>query len=221
MEKPPSIELPDTKELILSISWLKGLSKESQKLVNDACQTKIYSTGQRIVKNIKPGDGLYIIARGSVNVKDGDHTLEVLGKGDAIGEITYFTKEESAFTVVAESPATILWVSLNNIDKMIATDPELKSMLMKHASGRLAVRLLSTHEKYRHMDDRQLRSVGEKGTMIEVKKGKLYSVPEGKTSALISGKVVSSQNDKLVISTPKALTFKEVKALQDAWVIEI
>jgi len=221
MEKPPSIQLPDTTELIHSISWLKNLSKENQKLINDACQTKIYSTGQRIVKNIKPSDGLYIIARGTVHVVDGDRSLEVLGKGDAIGEITYFTKEESEFNVVAESPTTILWVSLGNLDRMIASEPELKSMLEKHACGRLAVRLLSTNEKYRHMDDRQLRNAGEKGAMIALKKGKEYSVSEGKTSVFISGKVVSSQNDKLVVSSPKALTFKEVKALQDSWIIEI
>lgn len=221
MEKPPSIELPDTKELINSISWLKGLSKENQKVIYDACQTKIYSNGQRIVKHVKPSDGLYIIARGSVNVKDGDHTLEVLGKGDAIGEITYFTKEESAFAVIAETPTTILWISISTLDRMIAAEPELKSLLEKHACGRLAVRLLSTHEKYRHMDDRQLRNAGEKGRIIEVKKGGEYSVSEGKTGVFISGKIVSSQNEKMIIEKPKALTLKEVKALQDSWFIEI
>jgi CRP-like cAMP-binding protein len=221
MEKPPSIQLPETKELVRSIHWLEDFSKEGVKLFSELCQTRIYANGQRIVKNMNASHGLYIIARGNVNIKDGKRTIEVLSKGDGIGEILYLTQGQSQFQVIAETPVTVLWLSTSNLERMISTFPEFKKVMWQHALGRMAVRALAGNDQYKHMDKRQMKSMGEQGKLIELSEGTIYASPADKTTIMVSGSAVSTQNEKLVVGDAKVVMFKEMKAVSRSWVLEV
>lgn len=221
MERPPSIQLPETKELVTSINWLQEFPKEGLKLITELCQTRIYSNGQRIVRNMNAGQGLFIIARGNVIIKDGKRTVEVLGKGDGIGEILYLTKGQSQFEVFAETPVTVLALSAPNVDRIVQAHPEFEKVLWQHALGRMAVRALEKNDKFKHLDKRQIKAIGEAGELKQLKEGQTYAVPENKTVVMVSGKAVSTENDKLEVSDAKAVTFKEMKAVQKSWILEV
>ncbi|NDF34207.1 MAG: cyclic nucleotide-binding domain-containing protein, partial [Euryarchaeota archaeon] len=149
MEKPPSIQLPETKELVKSIDWLQEMPKDALKMITELGQTRMFSNGQRILKNMNASHGLYIIARGNVNIRDGKRTVEVLGKGDGIGEILYLTKGQSQFDIIAETPVTVLVLSASNAERIVQAHPDFEKMMWQHALGRMAVRALAKHENFK------------------------------------------------------------------------
>ncbi|MEX2597637.1 MAG: cation:proton antiporter [Salibacteraceae bacterium] len=221
MEKPPSIELPETRELIKSVSWLESLPKEGEKLLINLCQTKIYSNGQRIVKHMSSSLGLYIIVRGNVNIKDGKRTIEVLGKGDCIGEIVYLTQGQSNNIGIAETPVTVLWLSASSVEKMVAQFPQFKEVIWKHAMGRIALRALANKLPFAAIDKRQLRTLGESGKVVHLKAGGHYSVPDKKAVVLISGVVRSVENPKLIVENVQQISFKKIEPDVNSWLLEV
>ncbi len=221
MEKPPSIQLPETKELVKSIDWLQELPKEALKMITDHCQTRIYSNGQRIVKNMSASNGLYIIARGNVNIKDGKQTIEILGKGDGIGEILYLTKGQSQFQIMAETPVTVLVLSASNVERIVSAHPDLEKVMWQHALGRMAVRALYKNEKFKGFDKKQLKAIGEAGDLKMLMDGERYNVPDHRIAIMVSGEAVSTQNEKLSVTDAKAISFKELRTTKRSWILEV
>lgn len=219
MEKPPSIRLPETKELVKSIGWLQDFPKEGIKLLTDLCTTRIYSNGQRIVKNMSAANGLFIIVRGNVLIKDGNRTVEVLGKGDGIGEILYLTKGQSQFTVVAETPVTVLSLSASNLERIVNEFPDFEKIMWQHALGRMALRALSKNEHFKGLDKRQIKALGEAGELKQLMEGEVYPLIEGKTTIMVSGHAMSTQNDKLTVSDAQVIGFKEIRTTKKSWVL--
>ena len=64
LEKPPSIVLPETGDLLDAISWIKDLDVDTVKKLKSLCQTKIFSNGQVVMKAKSATQGMFIIARG-------------------------------------------------------------------------------------------------------------------------------------------------------------
>jgi NhaP-type Na+/H+ or K+/H+ antiporter len=194
MEKPPSIELPETKELVRSIPWLQELPKEGVKMLVDLFQTKIYSTGQRISKQKSASEGIYIIARGTVAVKQDKMTLALLSKGDCVGDMVYLTKVGSGHPVIAESPVTTLYLSASNMQRLISAYPVFESILWRHVQGRVAVNVLSSDVNFQSVDKKSLKSAGESGKIIMLQTGKKLELKAASAIILLQGKLKSTDN---------------------------
>lgn len=221
MEKPPSIQLPETKELVKSIAWLQEMPKDALKMITELGQTRMFSNGQRILKNMNASHGLYIIARGNVNIRDGKRTVEVLGKGDGIGEILYLTKGQSQFDIIAETPVTVLVLSASNVERIVQAHPDFEKMMWQHALGRMAVRALAKHENFKHLDKRAIRVIGEQGDLKMLMDGETFTVPEGKMAIMVSGEARSTQNEKLSVTDAKPISFKELRTTCRSWILVI
>ncbi|MBT3647291.1 MAG: cyclic nucleotide-binding domain-containing protein [Flavobacteriales bacterium] len=188
MEKPPSIELPETKEMIESITWLKDLPKECLKLLERLAQNKIYSTGQTIIKNMSSNDGLFVIARGNANVRDGSTTLEVLGKSDGIGEMVLLTKGKTKNVVVAETPVTTIFLSSSHVERLMNEFPEFERELWKHGAARLAVRSIVGSDFDDGLDAKQWKRRAKSGEMTTVSGGSGYTISSDKIAVIVTGK---------------------------------
>lgn len=221
MEKPPSIELPETKELVKSIPWLQDFPKGGQKLLAELCSTRIYSNGQRIAKNMTSSDGLYIIARGNALIKDGKKTIEALGKGDGIGEILYLTKGSSTTTILAETPVTALYLTAGNLERVVQQYPDFEAVLWRHAQERVALRALEKQEEFKRVDKRQLRSMGAEGELHAMKEGEVFEIPEDCTCVMVHGEGISTQNEKLTVGKVQVIKLQEVKLTKDSWILKI
>ena len=102
---------------------------------------KVYQNGEIIVRQGEPGDCMYVVQDGFVEVlfesEGQDIELNLLGKDDFFGEMALFNQEVRTATVRARGPARILTVNHKNLLKLIHEDPSLAYRLMEVMSNRI------------------------------------------------------------------------------------
>jgi len=61
MDSPPSVDLPDAIELLKDVKWLQGLGPATLDMIVNLFQTKVYSVGDKIIKESGHSDGFYLL----------------------------------------------------------------------------------------------------------------------------------------------------------------
>ena len=103
---------------------------------------KIYGDGEEIIRQGKPGNSMYVVQGGRVEVlqhskKGGEQHLAFLEAGDFFGEMAVFEKEVRSATVRAAGEARILKVDKKALLTRIREDPLLAVNLLKTMSHRI------------------------------------------------------------------------------------
>ncbi|GAB5538804.1 MAG: cation:proton antiporter [Salibacteraceae bacterium] len=129
MEKPPSVELPETQELLSSVKWTKELDEETTKLLVKLCQTKIYSNGQTIMKAGASNQGVFIIVRGNAKIMDGKETVELVSKGSVLGQNALLNNTPNKYSAVSESPVTALLLSKASAERLMNSSAEFRAIM--------------------------------------------------------------------------------------------
>ncbi|HMK68730.1 MAG TPA: cyclic nucleotide-binding domain-containing protein, partial [Stellaceae bacterium] len=75
----------------------------------------------------EPGDALYIVARGKVQVLGGDgkRLIAELGEGQALGEMALLSGGTRTATVRATEPTDLLWIDKTDFSTLAAADPRI------------------------------------------------------------------------------------------------
>lgn len=102
---------------------------------------KIYEDGETLVRQGEPGDCLFAIQEGTVEIlveRDGRETLlRTTGPGELIGEMAIFEQEVRSATVRARGRVRALTVDKKNFLRRIHEDPSLAYRLVQTLSGRV------------------------------------------------------------------------------------
>lgn len=102
---------------------------------------KCYRDGEVIIKQGEPGNSLYVVQEGRVEVihesAEGDMKVAELGVSDFFGEMGLFEEDVRSCTVRASGEATILTIDKRNFFKSIRRDPSLAYRLLEKMSNRL------------------------------------------------------------------------------------
>lgn len=110
---------------------------------------KVFAAGEAIVHEGEPGDCMYVIRAGEVEVvKDLDGTEVRLGgmtAGDFFGEMALFQKTPRAATVRAVGEVRVLTIDKRTLLRRIQEDPLLAYNLVQT----MADRIRELHEKLR------------------------------------------------------------------------
>lgn len=157
MDSPPAIKLPTPHDLLNEIPWLQGLDAHTFKKVESTVEDKIYPSGQTLMKEGTWGDGLFIIARGSVKVSVGDQIVDMLGQGSVIGEMAVLTGVKRTATVTAGTQVTALWLSTVAMQEILSGSDELMYQLWDTAGKRFAMNILGGMEPYKSWRSIQFR----------------------------------------------------------------
>ncbi|MCD6566293.1 MAG: cation:proton antiporter [Bacteroidales bacterium] len=195
MDSPPSVDLPDAIELLKDVKWLQGLDPTTLDMIVNLFQTKVYSVGDKIIKERGHSDGFYFIARGTVKVTHKVKVLDVLSHGSFIGEMAGLTGLPRTAEVSAESPVTVLWMSSNNMREIMQESPILAKRLWRIGGFRLAENLLRDVEPYSYWRQSQLRDLLEKGNVVNPEKEKDV-VLKDKLVILLTGKAIPLDKEK-------------------------
>ena len=116
-------------KMLKQVQMLRGLSMESMNRLIDALQVKEFQDGEEIVKQNNPGDSLYIIKSGKVDVyKDGVY-LRSINKHDYFGERSALFNDFRSATVVAHRGVTC-WV-LQKEDFLSILDEGVRNRMRK------------------------------------------------------------------------------------------
>lgn len=165
MNSPPVIHMPESETVLRESVLFRGMDVACIEEITPKFQTRIYSVGDRFIKNNATSDGLYFVARGTVRVSIDSHDVDVLGRGEFIGEIASLTGSRTA-DVYAESPVTVFWLPLRELSRAVKKYPDLADRIWQLGGKRLAENLLNRTEPYDRWKQDQLKAFVNKGKVI-------------------------------------------------------
>ncbi len=97
----------------------RGLTKETLFDVARKTDEVTYPSGATVVREGDPGDALYIIVEGSVEVLTGGRVVAQMTAGDFFGEISLFDKEPRSATVVAVDDVVLLTLKSSDFETLL------------------------------------------------------------------------------------------------------
>lgn len=102
---------------------------------------KAYADGEAIIRQGEPGDCMYEIQAGQVEVvqeNDGrEIRLAVLRKGDFFGEMAIFENEVRSATVRAKGEVRVLTIDKRTFLRRITEDPSIAFRIVERMSRRI------------------------------------------------------------------------------------
>lgn len=219
MDSPPSINLPAPHELLKEIPWLQGLDPDVFKKVESSVEDKIYQTGEALMKEGGPGDGLFIIARGSVKVSVGEMVVDIVGQGSVIGEMAVLTGVTRTATVTADSQVTALWLPTAAMQEIMNSSEELEARLWDTAGKRFAMNMLGYREPYKSWRSIQFRKWLADGKIMTASNFKDNMLDlRDRIGILLKGTADATGDGGAQIKAPALLTKQFITLSEDAWV---
>jgi len=101
----------------------------------------LYKDGEVIIKQGTPGDCLFVVQEGKVEVldesEDKEVKLAVLGESEFFGEMGLFENDVRSCTVKALGDVKVLTIDKKNFYKTIQKDPSIAYRLLEKMSNRL------------------------------------------------------------------------------------
>jgi len=153
-----------------------GLTPTQLELIGSICVEKQYNSGDMLFKENTPGDGLYVIVNGSVEIQVdpslvaghfvGDpYTLATLRRGQSFGEIALVDEGyRSASARVAQFDTRLIHIPRESLMLLCDTYPALGYRLMRNLAADLAMKIRGTDLKVRdHLYWAQLKDKSGQG----------------------------------------------------------
>ncbi|MCK4663975.1 MAG: cation:proton antiporter [Bacteroidales bacterium] len=204
IDTPPSIELPKAVELLHDVPWLRDIDSKTYAKVVDSFQNKIFSVGDKLIKEKGQSDGLFVIARGTVIISIGDKIIDIFGSGNIIGEISLLTGLPRIVTVTAESPVTALWMSSSNFLDIINESKELENRFWNMAGIRFSEIILGDIEPFNIWRQKQFKKWLKNGEVVSPKDVDTISFTD-KIGVLLYGSAFKKENKKNPLKAPVIL----------------
>ncbi len=146
----------DLKEVLGSIDFFVGLNDQEYDALLALCQEKRLSKGETLAKQGEPGNELYIIHEGFVEVvveREGnsDHVLVNMGAGQTIGEMSLVDEGKRSATVRAiEDPTIVQVIRKADFDALCEQQTRIGYIVMRNIAADLSFKL-----RHRNLNERQ------------------------------------------------------------------
>lgn len=115
----------DAKELIELLSrcdLLRHLPPQEIGALLPSVRTSRLGPGQILFSAGDPGDALYIVASGKVEILEGDRPIASLGEGEAFGEMALLSGGARTATVRSAGEAELLVIDREDFERLVAGD---------------------------------------------------------------------------------------------------
>lgn len=147
------------------IDFLKGVdifsTLESGELaeVNNVVKAKEYGEGEVVFNENDPGDKLYIVESGTVEVKKGlrlytgpqEVEIAAIPKGEVFGELALFDGEPRSAQVLAGAETKLLIIDKSELDQLFEKDSKLAVKVLGRIIRRVSLRLRKSDEVIRNL----------------------------------------------------------------------
>lgn len=140
-ELPDSLKL-DVKlylrqPLISKVPLFQKASPEFRNEMVNYLQIHVFMPGDFIVKKGEPGNSIYFVSRGSVEILDDEmKTLAVIGEGSFFGETSLLLEQPRNATVKAHSFCNVYSLDKKNFEHLLSKYPQFKQEIEKMSSLR-------------------------------------------------------------------------------------
>ena len=106
-------------------------------LARATSETQSYKAGDTIFRQGDSGDVFFVIKSGSVAVRAGNRTLQVLGEGEIFGEMALVDNEPRSASVLAETDCVVVPIGEKQFLFMTSEAPYFAISVMKVLVQRL------------------------------------------------------------------------------------
>jgi CRP-like cAMP-binding protein len=120
--------------LLATSSLFRSFPPQERKQILGKFNMEVFPVGATVLEEGAPGDSLYIIKTGqvevfTVDVQGAPLTLAQLQEGDFFGEISLLTGRPRTASVKVLQAAELLRLAKNDFDQIIESHPEVKQIL--------------------------------------------------------------------------------------------
>jgi len=109
-----------------SMDLCRALAEAELDAVAEIAETRDVAAGKDLFREGDPGDGLYLVISGEINVTKrapaGEHSLARLGPGGVLGEMSLVTKDARSATGRALADARVLRLPADRFRALLAAD---------------------------------------------------------------------------------------------------
>lgn len=124
-------------ELLSKCALLRHMSAEAIEQLLPVVRTRQVGAGEVLFKAGDPGDALFIVAKGQIEIKgESGSFIAKLGEGDVFGEMALLSSGARTGTAVAASDVDLLEIGREDFDRMLATDPQLARTVQRLSHDR-------------------------------------------------------------------------------------
>jgi CRP-like cAMP-binding protein len=131
--------------LLSQCDLLRHLPAEQMEPLLDRVQERAVSAGDVVFRTGDPGDALFIVAKGSVEVihDSNGQTLAELGNGQAFGEMALLSGGTRTATIRCKTDCHLLAIDKGDFDRLLADDPFVAERVRKLSHERALSNLRS------------------------------------------------------------------------------
>jgi CRP/FNR family cyclic AMP-dependent transcriptional regulator len=105
------------------------------------CSVRRFRAGEALVREGEQAQTLFIVARGSLEVRRGARRLALIPAGSVVGEQAFFDGEPRSADVVAVSEGELLELGAQDLEQLAARDPQLVRAMLFDLGRILSQRL--------------------------------------------------------------------------------
>jgi voltage-gated potassium channel len=124
-----------TWELVAKVPFFHNIGASLIAEVARLLRPRDYPAGAVIMRRGEPGDCMYFVVEGEVEIKLGADSL-LLGAGQFFGEVALLTGDPRNATVVAAQSCTLLALDIVDFHELLARQPELARVIREEARKR-------------------------------------------------------------------------------------
>lgn len=126
-------EFLESWDLVVRLPLFRGLGAQALSEVAHLLKVQDFAAGATVVRQGQPGDSMYFIAEGAVEVRR-DAQRVALSAGQFFGEMALITGEPRNATIVALEPSRLLRLDVTDFRGLAANQPELlRTVEAEHA----------------------------------------------------------------------------------------
>jgi len=141
-----SIEKPA--EMLRELPWLSLLDDKVFQKVLDGFEHRQFQEGAILLKEKDPENGMFVIVEGRVRIEVRGISMNELGSGSLMGEMSVLTGYPRSASIVAVTPVSVVWIESATLKSIMKKSAVLENGLWEYASRRFAMNLLGRKEPY-------------------------------------------------------------------------
>ena len=138
LEQRPTLDLGlEPSKLVGKVPFFADLDAARIDEIANLLKPRLVLPGELVVHKGDPGDAMYFISTGAVEVDIPSHTVR-LGSGDFFGEIALLKEMPRTADVTALSYCQVLALFARDFNQLLDANPDLRTRIERIAEERLA-----------------------------------------------------------------------------------
>lgn len=162
LDAPPAMDTETKAQCIRNMPLFRQLGDPELIRVLKIVYEHRLAPGTALCQEGDPGDSIWIVYQGRLDVSKGAHHLTTIGPGGYLGELSFMDGQPRSATVTAIEPTTVLTFGRDDFRALVQRDPTLSAKMMWAFMLNLSARLRGLTSQYQSVLDRK-RAATESG----------------------------------------------------------